>query len=501
MIKQVFKLFTKPAFYVALIVLLGFYVRLYKIENPVADWHSWRQADTAAVSRNFFKEGFNPLYPTYDDMSAVSETSQINVNRYRFVEFPIYNSIVYFAYQMNGKVDERLARLVSVFFSLGSIIFIYLITKRYFNAATSLMAAFLFAILPFNIYFSRVILPEPALVFFCLGMFYFLDRWIFENSLKLYFLSLFFTIAAFLIKPMAIFYLPPLFYSFFQKEKRLWPIPKRYFLLAIPAILPLLGWRYWINQHPDGIPRSSWLLNGNGIRFRPAFFRWILGDRFAREILSVTGTLLLSIGLLVKPNLKEGWLLHLLAISSFAFLVVFATGNVQHDYYQTLIVPALVIFVARGFMSLIEGIPGFIPRLWTIPLAIFFLSLALVLTWYEVRGLYQINNWAIVEAGIRADQLLPKNAIVLAPYGGDSAFLYQTNRPGFPFIILPIQEMIEKYGVSYFVSVNFDAKTKWLMSKYEIVEQTPKYVIINLTKINPNFYHSASNSATLTEPP
>ena len=38
-------------------LILGFAVRLYKLNNPVADWHSWRQADTSSVSRNFVSGG------------------------------------------------------------------------------------------------------------------------------------------------------------------------------------------------------------------------------------------------------------------------------------------------------------------------------------------------------------------------------------------------------------------------------------------------------------
>ena len=55
-----------------IILLLGFGVRLYKITSPIADWHSWRQADTASVTRNFVKYGVDMLYPRYDDFSDVS---------------------------------------------------------------------------------------------------------------------------------------------------------------------------------------------------------------------------------------------------------------------------------------------------------------------------------------------------------------------------------------------------------------------------------------------
>lgn len=483
---MIVRIFKSVWFYLFLIVVLAFIVRLYKIDNPVADWHSWRQADTAAVSRNFFKEGYTPFIPKYDDMTGVAQTPIPNPERYRFVEFPIYNSIVYFVYLINGSVDEKLARGVSALISLGSLVFLFFITRKYFGQLTALIAAFLFAVLPFNIYFSRVILPEPILVFFSLGMFFFTDRWIRENKLSTCFLSLFFAICAFLTKPAAVFYLLPLIYVYLQKEGQIWPIPKRYFFWIILAFLPFVGWRIWISQHPEGIPASSWLFNGNGIRFRPAFWKWIIGDRFGREILTVTGSFLFFLGLVIKPNSKETPFLHLLALSSFLFLIVFATGNVQHDYYQALIVPALVIFVARGFVLLLKGIPVFIPRIWTIPMAFLFLILTIYLGWGEVKGLYQINNPVIVEAGQHADRILPKDAIVVAPYQGDTSFLYQTNRPGWPVVGLPVKGLIDGYGVTHFISTSRDEKTNWVMRNYTVIEDNPRYVIVDLTRMNPS---------------
>ena len=53
-----------------LIILIGaFYARLYKFGAPVADWHSWRQVDTSAVSRTFVQEGFDLLRPRFPDLS------------------------------------------------------------------------------------------------------------------------------------------------------------------------------------------------------------------------------------------------------------------------------------------------------------------------------------------------------------------------------------------------------------------------------------------------
>lgn len=483
----VIKLIKNPLVYLLLILILALFLRLYKIDNPIADWHSWRQADTAAVARNFYQEGFNPFLPRGDDMSAISEIKPSpNLGRFRMVEFAIYPSLVYFVYLLNGGVDERLARLVSVFFSLGSIILIFYIVKRYSSTLHALLSSLIFSILPFSIFYSRVTLPEPSLIFFSLGMFYFLDLWIQKAGKRLFILAVFFTACAFLTKPMAIFFLMPLIYSYFKKEGFKFP-PPRYFIFLVAAFLPFVLWRYWILKFPEGIPASSWLLNGNGIRFRPAFFRWIVGDRLGREILSITGGFLFLLGVIVKPIAKSNYLLHLLTLSSFIYLAVFATGNVQHDYYQALLTPALSIFLARGVWLLLQGIPIFLPRIISIPLVIFLLAITLYLTGFEVKGLYQVNNWAIVHGGQAADKLLPKDALVVAPYSGDTAFLYQTNRSGFPVITSSIEEMMRDYGITGYVSTTNDAKTAWLSKKYNLLEKTDEYLVIDLTTLNPNF--------------
>lgn len=478
---KIFNLLLNQYLWLFLIIILGLSVRLYKIDTPLADWHSWRQADTAAVARNFYKDGYTPFIPKYDDMSGVAENPVPNPNRYRFVEFPIYNSLVYFAYIINGGVDIKLARLVSIMMSLGSITLLFFIVKRHWDLVIALVSALIFAVLPYNIFYSRVVLPEPTLIFFCLGMFYFTDLWIWQDSWKWRILSLLFTACAFLIKPVAIFYLLPLIYSYFKKEGKLWPIPTRYCIWIFVALSPFVAWRVWMQNFPEGIPASNWLFNGTHIRFRPAFWRWIFGDRLGREILTMAGSFLFFFGL-IKKSEKGRHLFHLLVLSSFAYLVIFATGNVTHDYYQTLIIPALSIFVAFGLVNLFRGFNGMIPRLYTIPLALLMFSLTLYLGWYEIKGLYQINNGVIVEAGEFADKILSKDAIVVAPYGGDTAFLYQTNRHGFAYSVFPVADLVKTFGVHYYVSVDYNDKTNWVIRNFKVLEKNPKFVIADLTQ-------------------
>lgn len=481
---KIYRLFLNGYFWLTLIIFFGFLVRLYKIDSPIADWHSWRQADTAAVTRNFIKLGFNPFFPKYDDMSGVSESPLINPGKFRFVEFPIYNIFVYPLYLIFG-IDERLHRLVSILFSLGSTAMIFLIVKKYAGSLVGLISAFCFAFLPFNVFFSRTILPEPTLVFFSLGMIYFVDKWIWESKRVWLVYGLIFTAIAFLIKPYAIFFFLPLLYSVIVKRnnKNFWI---KLSLFIVIALLPFALWRLWILQQPEGIPASGWLFNGDGIRFRPAFWWWLISERIGREILGATGIVLFSIGLISRPR-NGNYFLHFLALSTFFYMTVLATGNVRHNYYQILFVPAACIFFSIGFVQLLKGSNLFVPRIWTIILALLFFSLSFYFGNRITKEFYKVNNPSIAEAGKKADQILPKDAVVLAPYNGDTAFLYQTNRSGFAMEVLPLEELIADYGVNYYISTAKDAKTNWVMRNFQILEDNSHYVIADLTKLKKPF--------------
>lgn len=475
-----FKIFANQYFWLIIIILGGFAVRLYKIDSPIADWHSWRQADTAAVTRNFIKDGFNPFWPHYDDMSGVAEKAIPNENTYRFVEFPLYNMAVYPFYRIFG-VTEMWHRLISVLFSLGGSIFLFLLLGKYLSKATKILAVFVYTFLPFNVFFSRTTLPESTLVFFGLGMIYFTDKWIWENKTGSAVWGSLFTAAAFLVKPYAIFFLLPLIYLIILRGKLNTSRILKYVLFLAVSLLPFILWRFWILQQQEGIPASNWLFNGDGIRFRPAFWWWIVSERLGREILGATGLVLFAIGLIVRPK-SSNYFLYFWLLSAFLYLIVIATGNVRHNYYQVLIVPILAVFAAKGFADLIKGNDFFIPRIFTILLAFILLPLAFYFSWMQVKEFYKINNPPIISAGKEADKILPAKAIILAPYNGDTAFLYQTNRKGWAFVTSTVKDMIADFGITSYVSTAKDAKTAWVMRHFKVLEENPQFVIADLTK-------------------
>lgn len=474
---KLLKVILNQYFWLLIILFFGLLVRLYKIDSPIADWHSWRQADTAAVTRNFVKYGFNPLLPKYDDTSGVAEKPIVNPARFRFVEFPIYNIAVYSLYLIFG-TDDKYSRLVSLLFSLGSVAFLYFICKRYFGTVASLLTAAVYSLLPFNVFFSRTTLPEPTFLFFALGMMYFLDKWIWGRRIVWGVFGLIFVSLAFLLKPWAIFFVPPLVYSLYKKENNLNKILKYAGLFTL-TLTPFILWRLWILQQPEGIPASNWLMNSDHIRFRPAFWWWLISERISREILGATGFVLFVIGILIRPK-NNNFFMHIWLLSLVFYFAVFATGNVRHNYYQYIFVPVAAVFFTQGFLNLIYGIRDFLPRIWTILLGLLFFVLSFYFSYNIVKEFYKVNNPGIVEAGKTADRILPKDAVVVAPYNGDTAFLYQTNRPGWPVVALPLTELVADYGASHFVSTARDDKTNWVLRHFLILEDNPKFIIADL---------------------
>ncbi|MBI2066054.1 glycosyltransferase family 39 protein [Candidatus Woesebacteria bacterium] len=201
----------------SIILILGFVVRLYKINNPIADWHSWRQADTASVSRTYLEKGINLLYPRYHDVSSI-QTGIFNPEGYRFVEFPVFNAVhALLARGFPALSLEIWGRLVSIFSALVSTVFIFLIAKKLMGKRAALLAASFFALIPYNIFFTRVILPEPLATTFALA-----SLWLFVEFLdneKFAYLSLSGLVfgLSMLIKPFTFFYILPFIYLAHKK--------------------------------------------------------------------------------------------------------------------------------------------------------------------------------------------------------------------------------------------------------------------------------------------
>jgi len=477
------------------ILLLGFALRLYRIDNPIADWHSWRQADTSSVTRELLKNDFDLLHPRFQDLSNVASGLD-NPEGYRFVEFPIYNTVQGFLYlSFQTFTLEVWGRVATIFSVLLSITFLFGIVNRYFGKTAALCSAFFYAVLPFSIFYGRVILPDPMMTMSFLGAIYFFSRCVDTKDQSLLVRYVFFSVSLFLasisllLKPFAGFFLIPLAlisyqlfgFALFKK------IPL--YVYALLTVIPLLLWRWWMLQFPEGIPANEWLFNGGNIRFTGAFFYWIFADRIARLILGYWGIGLFVIGLVVLSlrtnlvSLRKGrsWIVVSFLLSSLLYLFVVARGNVQHDYYQIPIVPSLVMVMGIGSSFLLSPPKEY--HMWIMRGKLVGLTvLMLFFSWYFVRDYFNVNNPNIVIAGEAVDKLTPKDANIVTFYDGDTSFLYQTKRKGWSSLQDPLSVLVEK-GAEYLVIVNPTEKDREGVGKeYTVISSTNEYLLLELRK-------------------
>jgi len=482
------KKITLEVILVSIVLILAFGLRFYKIDIPLADHHSWRQADTAAVARNFVKKGWDFLQPRIDNMTPLAKPDLPNTERLFMAEPPVYQTAVAGVYKVLG-VGENYARLVSIIFSLGSIVFLYLITKQYLSQRMALWSALFFAILPYNVFYSRVVLPEPMMIFLTLGMVYFFSQWLMKQSIIYYLLSIIFTALAFTQKAFPVFLLLPMAYLTWRKYRFSAFKKKSLVFLFFGSLVPLAAWRLWVNQFPAGTPPYDWLFNQGNIRFKGAFFYWLFAKRLGELILGYWGLPLLVLGLVLKPGKKEGWFFHIWLLTVLIYMTVFAAGNVTHDYYQVVLVPIVSIFLAKGADFFLSAPKKLFSRVSCYVLLVTCLLFMVAFSWYQVRDFYNIQG-GVDLAGLAVDELTPKDALILTGDSNDATLLYNCNRygwtggyasnfPNTPETITRVKQM----GAGYYVTTKFDENSgfgQYMLENHEVLDKFDQYIVFEL---------------------
>jgi len=476
----------KDCILLGLILLTAFVVRLYKINAPLADFHSWRQADTSAVGRNFERTGFDLLHPTFDDLSNLQSGTD-NPKGYRFVEFPIYNAVFAGLHSiMPFFTLETWARIVAVLFSLLCIGSLYYLALVEAGRTAAIFSAITYAIMPFFVYFSRVILPETPAVSLAVFAIFLLHLFTTEKLRGKKILWLTLSVVSFavslLIKPTTVFYGLPLLLLFIRKYK--YTLPKQlhvalYFLLAAA---PFVAWRYYITKFPEGIPASNWLFTmvntsegQKEIFMRPAFFRWIFYERLNNLILGGYLTVFFILGVIRK---QKTYLPLSIIAAGFIYIFVFQGGNVQHEYYQVIAFPAIALAVGLGVGLIIESTKTFLHPLITTPLIILLFSVSFLFSWYQVNGYYVIPQDLLLMAKIIQTFTKPTDKVI-ADRMGDTTLLYLSDRKGAPLLYREPIEM-KKMGYQYILTDKREIIDKLALQKYEKLFENNQFALFAL---------------------
>lgn len=327
---HLFRSAVRPIF---LILLLAFALRLIDVNVTAV---SWRQADTAAMARNFYENRYNILYPQIDWSGGSSG--------YVESEFPVYSFAVASLYKIFG-VHEAIARLLSAVLSVASIYFVYLFARELLGKPAAFWSACFFAFLPLQIFYGRAIMPEPLLTLGIAAGVYFFYRWYLHGRLADILLSAGFTAVACLIKPQTLYLFLPLAFLAWLRYRNRFLLQPHLWLFTAVVVLPLAVWYYHAHQLylETGLTFGIWGYGsdkwGNwDLLLTLDFWKTILWDHLARP-LAYVGFLLLEIGLVMKRRRREEYMLDVWMVALLFYVILVARGNYAHEYY---LLPAMV---------------------------------------------------------------------------------------------------------------------------------------------------------------
>ena len=153
---------------VIVIFVLGGGVRLLDVSRPI-DKASWRECDEGSISRNFLREGFDPLYPRVDwrgDGPGYAE-----------MEFPAYPWLIGLTYELTG-IHDNAGRVWSFVFSLATLFFFFRLAREYLDPWPAVVALAFFAFNPLNVEIGTSIQPEGLMMMAYVAAAYFFVRWL-----------------------------------------------------------------------------------------------------------------------------------------------------------------------------------------------------------------------------------------------------------------------------------------------------------------------------------
>jgi 4-amino-4-deoxy-L-arabinose transferase-like glycosyltransferase len=413
------------------VILLSIAVRFVNIDSTVIGWHSWRQADTAALARNFHDSGEGILYPRADWGGG----------GYVETEFQAYTYLVSLMYGIVG-VHEAIGRLISVLFSILAIAGVYFLARRFYDENVGLIASTVYAVLPLTMFYGRAFMPESMMLSLIIWGLYFFDRW--RESQQWTDMSVawvLLTLAVLLKIPTLYIGMPLLFIASTHgggllqalRSLRLW-----LFAAALVAATALWYAHAYSLFLQTGNTFGIWTGSTNkwgeyDSLLTVKFYNDILFKSIAERHLTWPGTVLLIGGLFVRRASRREWFAEWWMLAVLVYFLVVNKGNQVHEYYQLPFIPPAAIVIAR----MLEALRAHLPRLqrnarrFAATMSIVLIAALLLLSGMRYNALLAgERDSAIIEFAAMAQRRIPDDAKVLTVGDGNPLLLYLLHRKG-----------------------------------------------------------------------
>jgi 4-amino-4-deoxy-L-arabinose transferase-like glycosyltransferase len=356
-----------PLILLALFLIFGWYLRSYHLGYPVVGYHNWKETHYLTEARNFAQDGFFAqgfFVPSWDLPFLQEDPEGSHADT-----FPTISILGGLVFKVFG---ENLAALrsIGVLLNLASVILLYLIVKQLFKREDlALLTAFLAAMNPLMVFFSRNFqLDSPALFLTLLGTWFYLN-WVDKDKPLDGILGVFFMLFGILTKYSFIVMAIPMIPLFPWKKfiSKSWWTKDHLKVVISGAVFMVLsfGWIWYMEVYFKNKIKLLYNLSGGGavislseiVQFTVIFSAdfWHTMSAFISDNFTMLGIAFAGLGLVLLAVLwkkhKQG-ALYMLTYAGFGilFFVVLAYKLSGHSYHQFPYAPLIVFLIAYAFI-------------------------------------------------------------------------------------------------------------------------------------------------------
>ena len=343
--------------FVVAVLTLGLMARAVSTQLPLFDFHSWRQADTAAIARNFLEERFNPLYPQVDFRGGRAEG---------YVETGL---------ELHAFLVAALAKLVGFSTALGRLVnallfpiaawFLFRFAAVRYGEPAGMIALFIYALgLPLTMFIDRAFMNESILTLLSILCLWSAQLYCARRQPRHLIVLIAASASIAMAKPTYLVVAAPVVGLFVE---RFGPRAVLRLDLWLVGLITAASGALWF-WHAHQLYEITGISFGFGNKLLgPSALNWsdypyILARRLIKDVLGPVGVLFGVIGAIAALRVKkraEIWGLGAFAV----YLVLIAAGNFHHNYYQLPIVPIGTVLASAGIVASVRTLSS--RRAWT----------------------------------------------------------------------------------------------------------------------------------------
>jgi len=355
------------------------------------------------MARNYYRHGMHFFTPELDSYGWPQSAG---------TEFPIYSYLLAMLYKLLG-LHEVLGRLLSLFLTAWSAVFLYEFVKPRLDAPTAFWAAIVMCSIPVHIYFTRTVQPESMALWGLLGFIRYVDRWRKSGSAGAWMAATLLGAVGPLLK-LPFMYLILGLWGMLAVENR--GLFRRVAFWCMPAVIVLstLAWYHYAQSAPDQVlplgPAEQWRNLSDA--FHWAYWQDQMISRFPELCATYSGLLLGFLG--VRALRRTGKSFVWLGWWGVTLVYTGLLGEYGHIHRYTLLpwAPVNAVFIAAGIIFIWELVPGRTHWRWILATLILGIPVHAALRikhWYRVERAYLFRAQPIVAAHTGPGDLILTN--------------------------------------------------------------------------------------------